>query len=346
MGSPSTRRPANGAIPPPRSSRARRAGCCALSRRWIRRPRRSRRWPTPTSSSSGRSPLASSRVRSARRSNYRRSQQPHRARRRSNRQRSQGCSIPPASGSWSPGPALPKAPAPCPLGAQEHRLGDFLCSLFFRSLAKLVAPIRQRVQRLPMSFVKWLFIVAAAGYLAIGALMFFAQRALMYFPDRQRTPPAAGGLPQADEIMLDTADGERVLAWHVPPRGDKPVVLYFHGNGGSLRLRVDRFQKLVADGTGLLALSYRGYGGSSGKPTEAGLIEDGRAAYAFAAERYAGRTVLWGESLGTAVAIALAAEKPVTRLILDAPFTSALDVAAGPLLVLAGSAADERPIPL
>jgi fermentation-respiration switch protein FrsA (DUF1100 family) len=179
-----------------------------------------------------------------------------------------------------------------------------------------------------MSAVKWIFIVAAAGYIALGALMFFAQRSLMYFPERFRTAPAAAGFPQAEEVWLDTTDGERVLAWHVPPRGDKPVVLYFHGNGGSLRLRVDRFQKLVADGTGLLALSYRGYGGSSGKPTEAGLIEDGRAAYAFAAERYAGRTVLWGESLGTAVAIALAAEKPVTRLILDAPFTSALDVAA------------------
>src|SRR4051812_18537243 len=264
------RRPASGAIPPPRSSRARRAGCCASSRQLIRRRRRSRQWPTPTSSSSGRNRLASSRARSARHSNCLKSKQPHRARRRSNRQRSRGCSIPPASGSWSPGLALPKAPAPCPLGAREHRLGDFLCSLFFRSLAKLVAPIRQHVQWLPMSFVKWLFIVAAAGYLAIGALMFFAQRALMYFPDRQRTPPAAAGLPQADEIMLDTADGEKVIAWHVPPRGDKPVVLYFHGNGGSLRLRVDRFRRLIADGTGLLALSYRGYGGLGGQAGQDG----------------------------------------------------------------------------
>ena len=77
-----------------------------------------------------------------------------------------------------------------------------------------------------------------------------------------------------------------------------------------------------------MALSYRGYGGSTGKPTEAGLIEDARAAYAYAAERYPGRIVLWGESLGTGVAVALAAEKPVTHLILDAPFTSAVDVAA------------------
>jgi fermentation-respiration switch protein FrsA (DUF1100 family) len=178
-----------------------------------------------------------------------------------------------------------------------------------------------------MAFLKWTFIIAAAGYLGLGALMYVAQRALMYFPDRARTPPAAAGFPQAQEIWLDTADGERVIAWHVPPRGDKPVVIYFHGNGGALNLRVDRFQRIVAQGYGLLALSYRGYGGSTGKPTEAGLIEDARAAYAYAVARYS-RIVLWGESLGTGVAVALAAEKPITHLILDAPYTSTVDVAA------------------
>ena len=179
-----------------------------------------------------------------------------------------------------------------------------------------------------MAFVKWLFIVAAAGYLVLGALMFFTQRALMYFPERVRTSPAAAGLPQAQEITLNTMDGEEIIAWHVPPRGDKPVVIYFHGNGGALRLRADRFAHLVADGIGLLAVSYRGYGGSTGSPTEAGLIEDARAAYAFAADRYPGRIPVWGESLGSGVAIALAAEKPVTHVILDAPFTSAVDIAA------------------
>jgi fermentation-respiration switch protein FrsA (DUF1100 family) len=179
-----------------------------------------------------------------------------------------------------------------------------------------------------MSFIKWLFIAAAGGYLALGALMFFAQRALMYFPERVRTSPSAAGLPQGEEVTLDTADGEKIIAWHVPPRGAKPVVIYFHGNGGALRLRVDRFARLVADGVGLLAVSYRGYGGSTGSPSEAGLIEDARAAYAFAAALYPGRIAVWGESLGSGVAVALAAEKPVTHLILDAPFTSAADIAA------------------
>jgi fermentation-respiration switch protein FrsA (DUF1100 family) len=114
----------------------------------------------------------------------------------------------------------------------------------------------------------------------------------------------------------------------VPPRGDSPVVIYFHGNGGSIRLRVDRFRRLVAAGVGLVGVSYRGYGGSTGTPTEQGLIEDARAAYAFAAERYPGRIAVWGESLGTGVAVALASEKPVTHVILDAPYSSTVDVAA------------------
>jgi fermentation-respiration switch protein FrsA (DUF1100 family) len=178
-----------------------------------------------------------------------------------------------------------------------------------------------------MTLAKWLFI-PAAFYLGLAALMYLVQRSLMYFPEAVRTAPAAAGFLQAQEIVLDTADGEKVIAWHVPPRDRQPVVLYFHGNGGSLRLRVDRFRRIAAAGVGLVALSYRGYGGSSGKPTEDGLINDARAAYAYAAERHpAARISVWGESLGSGVAVALAAEKPVDRVVLDAPFTSTLDVA-------------------
>lgn len=180
-----------------------------------------------------------------------------------------------------------------------------------------------------MSTLKWILIAAVAGYGGLLALMYVFQRALMYFPDTARTPPAAAGLPQAEEITLTSSDGEKLIAWHVPPHGDKPVVIYFHGNGGALNLRAGRFKWLTAGGTGLLALSYRGYGGSSGKPSEAGLLLDAVAAYDFAAARYpVKRLVLWGESLGTAVAVALAAEHDVGGLMLDAPFTSAADVGA------------------
>jgi len=119
------------------------------------------------------------------------------------------------------------------------------------------------------------------------------------------------------------------VLWQVAPRGDKPVVIYFQGNAGGLDLRAERFRKIIADGTGLIALSYRGYNGSSGVPSETGLLRDARAAYDFAAARYpARRIVLWGESLGTGVAVALAAEREIARLILDAPFTSISDLGA------------------
>ena len=178
-----------------------------------------------------------------------------------------------------------------------------------------------------MSTLKWFMLYAILGYGALVALLYLTQRAIQYFPERFRTAPAAAGLPQAQEVVLETSDGERVIAWHVPPRGKKLVVLYFHGNGGSLRLRVDRFRDLTEDGTGLVALSYRGYGGSSGAPTEAGLVSDALAAYAFTTARYpAERIVLWGESLGSGVAVALASQMPAAYVILQSPFTSAADV--------------------
>ena len=180
-----------------------------------------------------------------------------------------------------------------------------------------------------MTVMKWLLLAIVLGYGALLALMALFQRKLMYFPDPRRYRPAAAGLPQAEEVELKASDGEKLIAWHVPPRGDKPVVLYFQGNAGALDLRVGRFAWMIEDGTGLLALNYRGYGGSTGRPSEQGLIRDAEAAYDFAAARYrAARLVPWGESLGTAVAIALAATHEVGGLILDAPFTSAADVGA------------------
>ena len=180
-----------------------------------------------------------------------------------------------------------------------------------------------------MALLKWTLIVVVVGYVGAVVLLYFVQRALMYFPDTTGIPPAAAGLPAAQEIVLDTADGERLIAWHLPPRGDQPVVLYLHGNGGALSHRAERFRALTADGTGLVAIDYRGYGGSSGRPTETGLLIDAETAYTFTSAHYpAARIAVWGESLGTGVATALAAERPIGRLVLEAPFTSAVDLAA------------------
>src|SRR4029079_11039914 len=179
-----------------------------------------------------------------------------------------------------------------------------------------------------MTLLKYV-IAAAAAFGGFVALMYVAQRSLMYHPERLRTPPEAAGLFDAQEIVLDTADGEKVIVWYVPPKPGKPLVLYFHGNGGALRYRADRSRALAEDATGLVALSYRGYGGSTGSPSEAGLIADAEAAFAFAAARVPEkRIVVFGESLGTGVAVTLAAAHPVGGVVLEAPFTSTADIGA------------------
>ena len=188
---------------------------------------------------------------------------------------------------------------------------------------------RARAGKRTMTVMTAIFISLLCVYAGVLAMLYFTQRSLMYFPETIHTTPAAAGLPQAEEVTLTTSDGEHIFAWHVPPRDGKPVILYFHGNGGALRYRVERFTRLITDGIGVVAVEYRGYGGSSGSPSERGLIADAEAGYAFAAARYpAQQIVLWGESLGTGVAVALAAEKPVGRVILEAPFTSAAAVGA------------------
>jgi fermentation-respiration switch protein FrsA (DUF1100 family) len=181
-----------------------------------------------------------------------------------------------------------------------------------------------------MTIVKWIIIVGAGAYCAMVAFLYLAQRSFLYFPQPARISPAAAGLPGAEEAVLETGDGERVIAWHIPPRGDKPVVIYFHGNGEVVASRLERHRNLTESGNGLVALSYRGYMGSSGSPTEQGLLLDAEAAYRFASMRHPENPiVVWGHSLGSGVAVALAARHAVAKLILEAPFTSTAEVAAG-----------------
>ena len=176
---------------------------------------------------------------------------------------------------------------------------------------------------------KWLVAVVVLGYAGAIALLYFKQGDFLYPRRTERTAPAAANFAAAEEHVLDTPDGEKVIVWHVPPKGGRPVVLFFHGNGDFLAGRVPRFRAVTADGTGLVALSYRGYGGSSGLPSEKGLLADAATAYRFTTAKYdAKRIVVWGFSLGTGAAVAIAAGHPVGKLILEAPYTSTADVAA------------------
>ncbi len=186
-----------------------------------------------------------------------------------------------------------------------------------------------------MIVLKWLLVVVSVGYIGALAALFFTQRSLLFpIPTSERVTPAAAGFPEAEEHVLTTTDGERVIVWHVPAKPGHAVMLYFPGNGDFLAGRISRFKAMTSDGAGLVVLSYRGYAGSSGQPSEPGLLRDAAAAYAFTSARYAAdRIVVWGFSLGTGVAVALAAEQKIGKMILEAPYTSTVDIAGAlPLL--------------
>jgi hypothetical protein len=176
--------------------------------------------------------------------------------------------------------------------------------------------------------------ILAAGllaYLALAGLIYAFQRSMIFLPDRTRVPPEAAGLPQMREIALTTSDGVRIIAWEAPAADEaRPVVLYLHGNGGSLPLRSDRFAAMLRDGFGVLAVSWRGYGGSDGAPSEEGLGADADAAMDWLAREGVPpeRIVLFGESLGSSVALRTAARRPVRALILDSPYESIAAIAA------------------
>lgn len=183
-----------------------------------------------------------------------------------------------------------------------------------------------------MRILKPVLLFGLVVYLGLLGLLFVRQRELVFPRNPARADLAAAGLPAAEEVTLSAADGERLVAWAVPPREGKPAIVYFHGNAGNLGSpgRVARFRALTEDGTGLLAVSYRGYGGSTGSPKEEGLHLDARAAYGAAVERFgAARLVGYGESLGTGVVLKLAAEVPLAGVVLEAPYLSTVAVAQG-----------------
>lgn len=168
----------------------------------------------------------------------------------------------------------------------------------------------------------------AMGLLAL--LVPVLQQKLMYFPDARYFTPAQAGLVGVTERVIETADGARVLAWYAPARSGSPTILYFHGNAGALEARSERIRKYMAHGLGVFMMTYRGFGGSSGKPSEAANVADALQAYdnLVASGVPAADIVVYGESLGTSVAVQVAGARPVAGLVLDAPYTSMVDLAA------------------
>jgi uncharacterized protein len=176
-----------------------------------------------------------------------------------------------------------------------------------------------------------LLVVAAVLVAPIGLLWAF-QRRLIYLPAPRTVPPAASVLPGAEEVTFETADGLRLGGWFVPAEGreaPRTAVLVCNGNGGNRSLRAPLAVALARMGLHVLVFDYRGYGGNPGQPTEAGLATDARAALDYLVGRPEvdpARVVYFGESLGAAVALRLATERPPAALVLRSPFASLAEV--------------------
>jgi fermentation-respiration switch protein FrsA (DUF1100 family) len=186
-------------------------------------------------------------------------------------------------------------------------------------------------------------LLVVAALLATPVVLLWAfQRRLLYFPT-QTVPPAASVLPGAEEVTFATADGLRLGGWFVPGHGPvdspghpraglgaaRPAVLVCNGNGGNRSMRAPLAAALARMGLHVLLFDYRGYGGNPGRPTEEGLAADARAALDHLAGRPEvdpARVVYFGESLGAAVALRLATERPPAALVLRSPFASLAEV--------------------
>lgn len=179
---------------------------------------------------------------------------------------------------------------------------------------------------------KVLFLVVVFYFLLTGCLFVF-QRSLTYFPDTSLPSLKRGGVSDMEVVVLHTTDGIELLSWYKAAAPGQPTMVFFQGNAGNIEMRGLKVRPFLDQGIGILLAGYRGYGGNAGTPSEMGLYADGRAALSFLAAQGVERRriVLYGESIGTGVAVHLAreaaADEPVGGLILEAPFTALGDVA-------------------
>jgi fermentation-respiration switch protein FrsA (DUF1100 family) len=185
-----------------------------------------------------------------------------------------------------------------------------------------------------MGSVSLAVLVVAGVYTAFAALLFFNQDRLLFLPEIPGreivvTPQAAG--LTFETVTLNTADGETLDAWLVPAEAPRATVLFCHGNAGNISHRLDSLLVFHDLDLSTLIFDYRGYGRSSGKPSEAGTYRDAEAAWRYLTEERhvpPDHIVLFGRSLGASIAAELATHHRPAALILESAFTSVPDMAA------------------
>lgn len=174
--------------------------------------------------------------------------------------------------------------------------------------------------------------VALLAYIGVTSAMYAMQDRLLYLTEDtgDLSKPGTLAIEGGERVAIATPDGETLAGWYLAPQPGHPVFLFLHGKGGSLQRHKWRWKRIREHGEGVLAISYRGYPGSTGSPSEDGLMIDGRAAYDWlVAKGHPPRDiVVHGLSLGSGVAVKLATEVEARALVLEAPYTAVVDVAA------------------
>ena len=184
-----------------------------------------------------------------------------------------------------------------------------------------------------MAFAIKMILLLGLAYGALLGFVYFTQGGLVYFPNMARehiATPAIHGLPYED-VSIRTDDGETLHAWWVPAESPRGAALVFHGNAGNISHRIDYARMFHGLGYGTLLVEYRGYGKSTGAPSEEGTYRDALASWRWLMETRGlppGDIVVFGESLGGAVACWVAAREKPRALVLASTFTSVPDLGA------------------
>jgi fermentation-respiration switch protein FrsA (DUF1100 family) len=169
----------------------------------------------------------------------------------------------------------------------------------------------------------WLAGIAIFVYVGASGYMYAAQESLIFKPESE-VNPRESVFPGSNENWVATPDGEKLQLWHRPAQEGQPTFIYLHGNAGNLGTRKRLITDLGNDGRGLVIFSWRGYGQSSGTPSEAGMYTDARAVFDWLSEQGlpADKLFVYAESLGTGVAAQLGTEREFAGIIFAAPYTS------------------------
>ena len=171
---------------------------------------------------------------------------------------------------------------------------------------------------------KQFIVVLCVCFASALGLVYIFQRHLMYSPLKTRPTLIDYQATDLSEVTLSTQDNLSLLSWYRPALAHQPTVLLLHGNAGHIGGRMPLARQFISSGFGVFLLEYRGYGGNPGSPTETGLYDDARTAMHFLQKQGIplDQIVVYGESLGTAVATQVATEYPVGCVVLQSPLTS------------------------